>query len=304
MNDRRQLELYGRTDVGCVRTGNEDGFLLQIAGKPMPSLNAVPKEGVLGPAEVIAAVSDGMGGAAAGEVASRTALVTLSRYLEERNPSLTQGDCSAKVRLVEAAVHLANQAVIEKGREMGIKKTMGATITAALFAGDALYLFQVGDSRAYVMRAGCLAPVTRDQSFVGHLVAMGTITEEQALKHPQRNVILQALGTQDHLKVDVSYLPLCRGDLVLLCSDGLYSEFEPDALNELVNQSAALPLPELVNRLVDTAVESGGKDNITVLGIRAQAGFPPREPGENPRFLPFPFLDLDNPFKKSDNLFR
>lgn len=304
MNASIFLEIFGMTDKGCVRPANEDCFLIQVMDATQPGLNSGSLVEVRNQSDFMMAVADGMGGAAAGEVASATALSAVSDFLLLHRDALSKTDGEARVRMLEKSVHVANQAIFDKAKEMGIQKPMGATITAAYITGEVAYIFQIGDSRAYIMRAGKLYRITRDQSFVGHLVEMGTITEAQAHRHPQRNVILQALGTQEKLKVDVSYITLCKGDLLFLCSDGLYSEIEPEDLLEVTESLSENGLQGMVSGLIDRAKQTGGRDNITVLGLKVHEGMPLRAPGEDPAYQPFPFLGEENPLEKSDSLFH
>ncbi len=304
MTKTKHIQLYGLTDVGCVRTGNEDCFIIQPMDSERQGLNPDNLFEIEPGGNLFAAVSDGMGGAVAGELASQTALTTLTHYLCDHDTALKDASPKETVGILEEGLYYANESILQKVRETNALRGMGATLTAAFIKKDIVYMLQVGDSRAYVLRDGKLIRITRDQSFVGHLVEMGTITESQAMKHPQRNVILQALGTQRQLKVDVSYLPLCRGDLVLLCSDGLYSEFLPDQLADRIQAVAERGLTQGLGILVHEAKMAGGKDNITVIGLEINEAAPPREPGEDARYLPFPFLDEDNPFEKTQSLFQ
>ena len=304
MSSLKPIQIQGITDVGCVRAGNEDCFLIQPLGRGVASLNADHLY-ELGESEALfVAVSDGMGGAAAGELASQTGLETLGAYVQDHSEALTVGEPRQIMTILERGVREANAAILEKAREIRTRRGMGATITALFLKRDVIYLLQVGDSRAYVLRDGKLVRITRDQSFVGHLVEMGTITEAQAMKHPQRSVILQALGTQEVVKTDLSYLELCKDDVILLCSDGLYSEFLPEDLEERVLPAAKLPLSDGVHALVEEAKNAGGKDNITVIGIKVHDNAPERAPGEEPGYQPFPFLDRDNPLEKVQSLFQ
>jgi len=298
MTTFQKNQFHGATDVGCVRSGNEDCFMIMETGKPPSDLNPSSVFQVSGGIEMFAAVSDGMGGAAAGEVASSTALITLADFVAANAQDLEKASPRETVKIMEKGVHEANQAIFAKSQEIANRRGMGATITACYLKADVLYMFQIGDSRAYVLRENRLIRVTRDQSFVGHLVEMGTITEEQAMRHPQRNVILQALGTQEKLKVDVSYLPLCKGDLVIVCSDGLYGEFLPDQLEKLVIGHMDDELEDIVAVLLEEAKRAGGKDNITVIGLRVSDDLPEREPGEEARYRPFYDLDRDNPLDR------
>ncbi|CAM2007222.1 PP2C family protein-serine/threonine phosphatase [Acanthopleuribacter pedis] len=304
MNQVRVVQVNGLTDVGCVRSGNEDCFLIQTTNQARPELNPSGTFTYENETGVFIAVSDGMGGAAAGEVASETTLHAIRDYIDDHRADLNEAAPEEIAQIIEASVHWANRAIFAKARELDIRKPMGATLTSAFLKDAVLYLCQIGDSRAYCFRDGNLLKITRDQSFVGHLVELGTITEVQALRHPQRNVILQALGTQDNLKVDVSYLPLCKGDIIVLCSDGLYSEFTPEKLQERVRASCNGSLEDFVKTLVTEAKSAGGKDNITVVGMHVNEGFPVREPGEVPGYLAFPFLEADNPLKRVNSIFH
>ena len=303
MKGPKHIQLQGFTDIGCVRHGNEDCFIIQEIGQNKSELNPSKLLDVTGEQDLFAAVSDGMGGAAAGEVASQTALGYMVQYLSEQAGKLEKASAEEIVQLLEQGVHQANREIFRKAQEFKTQKGMGATITALYLKGDTVFFFQIGDSRAYVLRENKLIRLTRDQSFVGHLVEMGTITEEQAMRHPQRNVILQALGTQEKLKVDISYLPLCKGDLILLCSDGLYGEFLPEQLERRVQNFAAQELDKCIEMLIEEAKTAGGKDNITVIGIKLNEGIPEREPGEEPRYRAFADLDNDNPLDKSQSVF-
>ena len=304
MNDKT-IQLLGMTDVGCVRTGNEDCYIIQPMAGELGELNPPDLLELVKGQDFFAAVSDGMGGAVAGELASRTGLIGMSEFLHEKSGALVKAEPEATVNLLERGLHVANERILQKVQETQSLKGMGATMTAVYLKQDILYLLQVGDSRAYVLREKKFVRVTRDQSFVGHLVEMGTISEAQAMKHPRRNVILQAMGTQQELKVDVSFLPLCRDDLVLICSDGLYSEFLPDELAEQVRAVAAADdLKQGLTDLVQRAKDAGGKDNITVIAIKVNQAAPDREPGEEPKYRPFPYQGMDNPLEKTQSLFQ
>ncbi len=296
----RSVDIVGMTDVGCVRSSNEDCFVIQPLHLDLSDLNTASLTHLSEHGDLFVGVSDGMGGAAAGEVASSTALSTIADVLINKAKML--GDCKVEtmVEIVEQAVQQANKSIFEAAQANKAQKGMGATMTALYLRGDKAFCFQIGDSRAYVLRGDRFCKITRDQSFVGHLVEMGTITEEQAARHPQRNVILQAMGSADKLKVDVSFLPVCQDDLFILCTDGLYSELEAKDLEDKVKYLAenGYNLAHKVNVLIDAAKNSGGHDNVTVVGLQFKGDYPEREPGEDPKFQPFPFTDEDNPFGK------
>lgn len=226
----------GATDRGRVREGNEDGYLLE------PRLR-------------LFAVADGMGGHRGGEVASATALETLRSHLRAGGGDLLD------------AVRRANRAVLERAATDTALTGMGTTLTAALGTDEGVTLAHVGDSRAYLLRAGVLRRLTTDHSLVGELVREGRITEAEATMHPYRSVVTRALGVDDALEVDIVPVPLEPGDRVLLCSDGLTSMLPDTTIAEVL--AAEADPTRAANRLVDLANEAGGEDNITVVVIDA-----------------------------------
>ena len=203
------------------------------------------------------AVADGMGGHQAGEVASSLALSVVRQYMED-NLGLIPGE-----ELVKSAVEAANSAVYEKAVSSAKYHDMGTTLTMMYREGDTVYFGHVGDSRAYIFRGGRLKRLTRDHSLVGKLLEDGEITEQEARVHPQRNIILFALGLGPRVDVDVTAVKIIPGDEFLLVTDGLYSMVEDRQIEQVL---AAGPEPAgVVKRLVDLALEAGGADNISVV---------------------------------------
>jgi protein phosphatase len=232
-----------RTDVGRTRDHNEDSYGVGEG-------ELVERFGEL------LVVCDGMGGHAAGEIASRVAVETiLADYYadpdEERPVALEQ------------AFSRANEQIYASGRG-----SMGTTGVAALLYHDALHVANVGDSRAYLIRNGEIRQLSRDHSFVSDQVAAGLITPDQARSSPHRNVITRALGYQSEVSVDLFRWPLQVGDIVLLCSDGLHGLVTDEEITEIV---AAHAPDEAIGRLIDLANERGGSDNITVAIARVDA---------------------------------
>lgn len=267
------IKVFAQTDIGRARDGNEDSFLVgdfsSEQGNRLPKImefsssNGIP----------IFMVSDGMGGAAAGEVASGLAVKTAREKLRDLQPA---GESRFVEQLVQA-LEAANHAILEHAKAHPQMRGMGATATlAGIFQGK-IYIAQVGDSRAYLIRQTMIQQLTRDQSFVNQLIEAGKITEEEAEIHPRRNVILQALGNQRKLTVAVVCIQPCAGDYLLLCSDGLSGLVKKEEIREIV--TAAPDLPEAVQRLIMLANERGGPDNITViLGRFSASGLPaPKE---------------------------
>jgi len=227
------------TDRGLVRSLNED------------SLCVSPEIGLF-------AVADGMGGHLAGEVASATALQMLEQELGRR---LQKGEFPEHA-LVNA-VQGANRKIFELASSNQQWAGMGTTLTACLKREEVIYIAQVGDSRAYLLREGRIAQLTEDHSLVRELVKNGGLTEEQALQHPQRNVLTRALGTAPSLTVDLYLHKVGPGDLLLLCTDGLTGYLRPEEI--MFTARTSPDLNTAAHSLVDKALGAGGKDNITVI---------------------------------------
>jgi serine/threonine protein phosphatase PrpC len=251
-----RLEVYGRTDVGRVRHHNEDAFV--IADLLAPNgihATAQPLELEVGARGVLLAVSDGMGGAQAGEVASALALHSLRRGM-----STVETD-SAEAALT-ASVEQANRRVWDAAGDAD-RKGMGATLTVAFIHGTRAYIAEVGDSRAYVLRGNSLIQLTRDQSCVQTMIDAGTLTREEAETFQYKNVILQAIGTKPSVIVALNRFTLRRGDRILLCSDGLTGMIKDDEIRAAI--AAGSSLDGACTKLVALANARGGEDNITVV---------------------------------------
>jgi len=221
------------TDVGRVRANNEDAFLTD------------DEHGCY-------AVADGMGGHLGGEVASATAIEALRAAV-------------ARGVEIDEAVGIANDAVVAKAAGDPALTGMGTTLTALTLGDGAVVIGHVGDSRAYLLRAGELRMVTDDHSLVGEMIREGRLTVEQAEVHPQRSVITRCLGTGPGVQVDVIALPVVSGDRIVLCSDGLTTMLRDEAIRTLVDDD--VPPADLARRLVDSACAAGGDDNVTVVVI-------------------------------------
>ncbi len=220
------------SDVGQLRQSNEDALLLS---------------------DPVFAVADGMGGARAGEVASAMAVAALHGF-EGGEQALAQ-----TIEDVNLRIHSAS-------RNDASLLGMGTTITAAMIDGEALVLAHVGDSRAYVLRAGQLRQLTDDHSLVGELIRRGALTPEEAERHPQRSVITRALGADETVDVDVLRVPVETGDLILLCSDGLTGMVSDAELSRILRGGGELN--QLAQQLVMAANRAGGEDNITAVLLR------------------------------------
>lgn len=262
---RLRLRIGMRTDTGRVRRHNEDS--VYFGELPLPKH---------APA-YLCLVADGMGGARAGEQASRIASeVTqdqLRRDVNQRKP--LPPDDSAWQQRLQRAIHTANKRVYEAAHDNAEQRGMGTTLTVALIVGDHVHIASVGDSRAYLINAGGLAPngatavqLTSDHSLVARLVDIGQITEEEARTHPQRNILYRSIGTDPSVEVDTFSEQVRPSDSILLCSDGLINYVRDDELARIALDHAD---PEMAcARLVALANDRGGSDNISVLIVRIE----------------------------------
>ena len=258
-----QMRLFARTDVGQVREHNEDNFLVADLSRRARGLHEANKPLGIGKNGHLLAVCDGMGGAAAGEVASQLAVdIIYECMVDGLDPEVPTTRNDLARRLVRA-VEIAGQRIFHEAKADRSRRGMGTTVTAAAFVDDHLFLAQVGDSRGYILREGTLVQVTRDQSLVNQLIEAGQLTEEEAETFEHNNIILQALGTSDTVQVDLTHVELRRGDTLMLCSDGLSGMIRNDEIREIL-RSVEDPL-ESCKVLTDRANQAGGHDNITVV---------------------------------------
>jgi serine/threonine protein phosphatase PrpC len=241
----RVVEQAFRTNTGRQRDANEDSYLAQSP---------------------VFAVADGMGGAQAGEVASRLAA--------ESFEAVERGDESPEAYL-RAIAKTANARIHRLAESDSSRSGMGTTLTAALVEGEEVGFAHVGDSRAYLFRDGQLKLLTSDHSLVEELRRQGRLTDEQAEDHPQRSIITRALGPERDVEVDTMTYRARPGDVYLLCSDGLTTMVKEDRIGAIL--AGAETLDDAVDRLVEEANEAGGRDNITVVAFRVAAEVPAEE---------------------------
>ena len=272
----RAAETIQMTDTGRQRRDNEDSMFVRAP---------------------VFVVADGMGGAQAGEVASRLAVEAFEQGLPDSG--------SPEERLADR-VREANRRIHELSHADDERHGMGTTLTAAYVDDSHLAIAHVGDSRAYLFRDGELRRLTQDHSLVGELVRKGKLTEEQAEEHPQRSIITRALGPEPSVEVDTWSYPVRDGDIVLLCSDGLTSMITEEKIAEVLESSPSLK--EAASRLIREANAAGGRDNITVVltrledvagdamidaptivgALAPEAAHPDQEPGDAPTSDPGP----------------
>ena len=238
--DAAPMSATGITDVGIVRSSNEDNLAV-LLGEDAP----------LG--DAILAVADGMGGHSAGEIASQISLDSLIDTLSSK--------ASPTEKSLREAVEVANKRVYSASF-LGNLQGMGTTLVAGLLAGGVLFISNIGDSRAYLLRSGVLRQLTRDHSWVADMVAKGLLTSEQASVHPRRNLLTRALGVDESVQVDLTRIILTRGDRILLCSDGLHGLVNDSAIAAMLGGRS---LRSTARELVRSAKRAGGTDNITVI---------------------------------------
>jgi protein phosphatase len=234
----RAAESTLKTDTGRQRRENEDSAFVRAP---------------------LFVVADGMGGAQAGEVASKMAVEAFEQDFSESG--------SPEEQLVGRARE-ANRQIYERSRTEHGREGMGTTLTAAYVDDARLAIAHVGDSRAYLFRDGKLTRLTQDHSLVDELLRQGKLTEEQAAEHPQRSIITRALGPEPDVEVDTFSYPVHGGDVLLLCSDGLTSMISEQRVTQIL--AASQTLDEAGDRLIDEANEAGGRDNITVVLFRLE----------------------------------
>jgi protein phosphatase len=261
-----RVSVFGKTDLGLTRDHNEDTFLVADLSTGNSSLRPDVRSHELGPRGSLLMVADGMGGAAAGELASAMAADIIYHHLSTAWAEDTEVSATRFAFRMKEAVELANRQIFAYAREHPDVRGMGTTVTAAGVFGDELYLTQIGDSRGYLIRNGVAFQLTKDQSLTQRLVDAGELTEEEAEQSERRNIILQALGPDPRVKVDLSRQRLRRGDTLILCSDGLSGVMKREEFSQMVVEHD--DLPSLCSALIDLANERGGPDNVTVVAAR------------------------------------
>jgi PPM family protein phosphatase len=287
-----KITAFGKTDVGLIREHNEDNFLL--ANVDTGTRTSSPEEVLnftLGPKGALFLVCDGMGGAAAGEVASTMAVDSISGDMQAGETTTRE----RYARCLRRAIENANEKINAQSRLNQNERGMGTTCTAVGLVDRTLLIGQIGDSRCYVLRSGQLAQLTKDQSLAWQLIEAGAMTAEEAKSFEHANIILQALGVQEKLDVVLSFVDLCRGDVVLVSSDGLHGPV-PDEDMKAVLVAETDP-KKACEALIRKALDREGPDNISVVVARFDGpGLPEPEPNPVLGFAAFdPGVDPDDP---------
>jgi len=258
-----RVSVFGKTDLGRSRDHNEDTFLVADLSTGNASLQPEVRRHEIGARGSIFMVADGMGGAAAGELASAMAADLIYRHMATAWATDTDTSPDQFAYRMREAVELANGQIYSYAREHPDLRGMGTTVTAAGVFGSDLYLTQIGDSRAYLVRGTEAVQLTKDQSLMQRLVDAGELTADEAEQSERRNIILQALGPDPRIKVDLTHQPIRRGDILILCSDGLSGAVRKEEFARMAREHT--DLPALCSALIDLANARGGPDNITVV---------------------------------------
>lgn len=279
------------TDVGQIRDHNEDTFLVAELDGTQTVLFQTSEESatalVVGDHGLLLMVADGMGGAASGELASSMASEAILETLVGQMESAGWGNAEKFATALRDATEQANSRIHQHAREFPEHRGMGTTATVAGLLGDRLFLAQVGDSRAYLIRHGQAIQITKDQSLMQRLVEAGELTEAEAEASERRNIILQALGPDAQVTVDITHQQVRDGDTLIICSDGLSGLVRADEIARLAN--AERDVEQLCHRLIDRANELGGPDNITVIAAHFQGdGLLPATERDHIGHQPFP----------------
>ncbi|MDX2056561.1 MAG: protein phosphatase 2C domain-containing protein [Gemmatimonadales bacterium] len=280
-----ELEVCARTDLGRTRDHNEDTFLVADLTRGTTDFLQDGRARV-GPRGSLFLVADGMGGAAAGEIASAMAAEAIFDHLR-KSWTTTGSDSSDEFTLrIREAVETANDRIHRYALEHPDSRGMGTTATVAGVFGNRLHLAQVGDSRAYLVRNGTAVQLTKDQSLMQRLIDAGELTEEQAAQSERRNIILQALGPDARIRVDVTFQDVTLGDTLILCSDGLSGQIKRDEIGALVNELG--DVERICERLIAIANERGGPDNITAVVVRFGGDLPEAAAHHQFGYQPYP----------------
>ncbi len=250
------MKIIGRSDPGKERQSNEDNFFFRVDGD-----------------HAVVAVADGMGGHAAGEVASSLVVDVLSRYVMDASISELCELCADNdiIEFIQKLIDEANYEIFETGRQEADKFGMGTTFTMGFICHNYLVIGHVGDSRVYLISDNKMRRLTNDHSVVEEMLREGKITAEEAKSHPQKNMLTKALGNSLHIDVDIETVHLKEGDALLFCTDGLTSLIEEAEINQMVCDKSASPL-EAADDLIMLANDRGGYDNITLVVVTELGG--------------------------------
>lgn len=241
------IKAYAKSDLGKVREMNQDYYYISN------SLDEVQ----------LYLLADGMGGYNGGKIASKLAVQTAKNYIENNFKEIEK-DRDSIIQLLGSSMEYANMVVYEKSKENAELQGMGTTLEICLIYNNKVYIGHVGDSRIYRIRKGFIRKLTQDHSYVQKLVADGTITKEEAAHHPQKNMLMKALGCNAFVEPDVMVKGFLKDDILIMCSDGLTNMVDQETIYKLASKN----IEQAPKDLVELANNNGGYDNITVVVIK------------------------------------
>jgi protein phosphatase len=288
------VHVYGRSDVGRAREHNEDAFAVADLSAGTVSLAPEAHTYKVGERGLLFMVADGMGGAAAGELASAMAVDVVLDELRARWGKSPSHDGETFAAGLRASTETANQRIHRFASDHPEHRGMGTTATIAGLLGDRLYVAQVGDSRAYLVRNGQARQITKDQSLIQRLIEEGELTPEEAELSERKNIILQALGPEAVIRTVLTHQHVRRGDTLVLCSDGLSGQMRIEEIGRAIAEEPGLP--EACTRLIDLANANGGPDNITIVAARFEGdGLMPPTAGDHVGHAIYPIGEEPTP---------
>ena len=284
--DAINVSVFGVSDRGRVRKNNEDNFVVCDLTTGEVGLTAPLRNHTLGNRGSLFMVADGMGGEASGEVASQICAFAVPKRLYENLKSLGQVSETNFVLLLRESIEYANQIIHQKAQSDPAYRGMGTTATASALFGPYLFVAQVGDSRAYLIRNNKLTQLTQDQTFLNYLKKIGVEVPADPEKDSRRSILTQAVGSSENVDVKVTYTKVRQGDTILLCSDGMYNMVPSTDI--LTSVRGTEPLSNKCKSLIDKANANGGSDNITVVMAEFNGpGLPPADPAAVVEFKEF-----------------
>lgn len=242
------MKVYAKTDVGMKRQMNQDAYCIsQDNGK-----------------YILCVLADGMGGYTGGEIASNLAAMSIDKYIRENFIKDKEYNKEELQELIRKSIEYANLIVYEKSKQEEELEQMGTTLEICLIYNNRVFIGHIGDSRIYRIRQEIMRKITTDHSYVQKLVKEGKITKEEAINHPEKNMLMKALGCESEIEPDITVKGFQEGDIILICSDGLTNMVSEEKIYEIIKED----YENAADNLIKIANELGGKDNITVILIK------------------------------------
>lgn len=241
------MKVFAKSDIGKARDMNEDFFYISSDDKPIK----------------LYILADGMGGYSGGEIASKLATLSVKSFIESNFDTTDYTNKEEVLKLIKNAIEYANMVVYEKAKENEELTNMGTTLEVCIIYNNKAFIGHIGDSRIYRIRKGIIRKITQDHSYVQKLVKDGTITKEEAINHPKKNMLIKALGCTPFVEPDIMVRGFLKDDIIVICSDGLTNMLSEEEIYAIVNKDVDNASDELINN----ANERGGYDNITAIVI-------------------------------------